>query len=169
MGGSWSGPAVRPAYVDFGADWIFLGGKKGSRPIHWTHWTRRSAYGAGQYLLSDGCCTQILDYPANIALTDVQYHGSTPYFRDATITARGYHAVRLWYGTENTPSGPITGWHYPDQYEGLPPGAWFASSTVACWVPTPGSRGYNTSYTQPNGPPLWVVDYDDPTSSPCNL
>jgi hypothetical protein len=110
MVGNWNGPAVRPAWIDFGADWIFLS-KSPAKSIRWTHWTARSAYGAGRYLLSDGCCKVVLNYPADIALTDVQHHGSTPYFRDATITARGHRTIHLWYGTEKTPNGPLTGWH----------------------------------------------------------
>ena len=110
MAGSWAGPAVRPPWIDFGADWIFSG-NPAAKSIRWTHWTIRSAYGAGRYLVSDGCCHPVLNYPADIALTDVQHHGSTPYFRDATITARGHRTIHLWYGTENTPGGPLTGWH----------------------------------------------------------
>jgi hypothetical protein len=110
MEGGWNGPAVRPAWIDFGADWIFLSNPP-AKSIHWTHWTVRSAYGSGRYLLSDGCCQQVLNYPADIALTDVQHHGSTAYFRDATITARGHRTIHLWYGAENTPYGPLIGWH----------------------------------------------------------
>ena len=37
----------------------------------------------------------------DIALTNVQHHGSQRYFRNALITARGHRAVRLWYGSDH--------------------------------------------------------------------
>lgn len=104
MGRNWGTPAVRPSEIVFGALRGFAGtgnvNKPGQlRPVHWTHWTGRSAYGSGQYFAGVcGCHSPLnVDYPADIALTDVQHHGSTRYFRDATITARGHRPVHLWY------------------------------------------------------------------------
>jgi len=89
MVGNWRCAAVRPTEVGFGALWDVDG-------AHWTHWTARSAFGAGMYWLGRGD-----GYRADIALTDVKAHGSHRYFRDATITARGHRTVHLWYGSDN--------------------------------------------------------------------
>lgn len=45
MAGNWRCPAVRPSEVGFGALWDIAA-------VRWTHWTVRSAYGAGQYWLN---------------------------------------------------------------------------------------------------------------------
>jgi hypothetical protein len=110
MGEAWSCPEVQPSELAFGAHWGFAG--PGSinpwhvRPIHWTHWTVRSAFGSGQFFAGQGA-RLVTDYSANIALTDVQHHGWQPYFRDLTITARGHSTVHLWYGL----GGGFVGWH----------------------------------------------------------
>lgn len=100
MGGNWSFPAVRPAEIGFGANWDEAG-------IRWTHWTTRSAYGAGTYYL----CRTCRSYRSDIALTAVRSHNGHPYFAEATITATGHPAVHLWYSYERT--GPWKGywWH----------------------------------------------------------
>jgi hypothetical protein len=58
------------------------------------------------------------------------------------------------------------------QADGLPAGAWFPAGypNVACGPPTAGMNGLNTSYIDDNMPGQigYVIDYDDPTSSPCN-
>lgn len=64
--------------------------------MRWTHWTGGSAYGTGKYWLRRG-----VGYRADIALTDVQHHGSQRYFRNALITAHGRRAVHLWYGSSH--------------------------------------------------------------------
>jgi hypothetical protein len=84
MVGNWHCPGIRPSEVGFGALWDIAG-------MRWTHWTGGSAYGAGMYWLGRG-----VGYRADIALTDVQHHGSQRYFEDALITASGHRAVRLW-------------------------------------------------------------------------
>jgi hypothetical protein len=105
MGPLWGAHAVRPAEIVGGARWGFAGpgnmNKPGQlRPIHWTHWTVRSAYGSGQFFAANDPPPVNVDYPADIALTDVQLHGHTAYFRDATITARGHKTVHLFYNGE---------------------------------------------------------------------
>jgi hypothetical protein len=89
MAGNWQCPAVRPSEVGFGALWDIAG-------MHWTHWTSRSAYGAGMYWLGRG-----VGYRADIALTDVERHRGQRYSRDALITAHRHRAVRLWYGSKH--------------------------------------------------------------------
>lgn len=94
MAGNWQCPAIRPAEVGFGALWDIAG-------MRWTHWTGGSAYGAGHYWLGNG-----KGYPADIALTDVQHHGSQRYFRNAAIIAAGHPLVHLWYGSDHG----VVGW-----------------------------------------------------------
>ena len=99
MGAAWGGPAVRPAEIVGGARWGFAGpgNLNNPRPVHWTHWTARSAYGSGQFFAGDVRPPGNVDYPADIALTDVQHHGRVAYFRDATITAKGHKTVHMTY------------------------------------------------------------------------
>jgi hypothetical protein len=94
MAGNWRCPAVRPSEVGFGALWDVAG-------VRWTHWTGRSAYGAGQYWLGRGD-----GYRADIALTDVKNHGSQRYFEDASIIAPRHRTVHLWYGSDHG----VVGW-----------------------------------------------------------
>jgi hypothetical protein len=55
---------------------------------------------------------------------------------------------------------------------GLPAtGVWYPASApnVACGPPTAGTNGLNTSYLEGAGSgPGYIIDGDDPTSSPCN-
>jgi hypothetical protein len=102
MGPLWGGAAVRPAEIVGGARWGFAGPGNLSkpRPIHWTHWTARSAYGSGQFFAGDSQPPGNVDYPADIALTDVRHHGRVAYFRDATVTAKGHKTVHMTYNGE---------------------------------------------------------------------
>lgn len=99
MGPLWAGPAVRPAEIVGGARWGFAGpgNLNRPRPVHWTHWTARSAYGSGQFFAGDTRPPGNVDYLADIALTDVQHHGHVAYFQDATITAKGHKTVHMTY------------------------------------------------------------------------
>jgi hypothetical protein len=99
MGPVWGGPAVRPAEIAGGARWGFAGpgNVNEPRPIHWTHWTARSAYGSGQFFAGDNQSPGNVDYPADITLTAVQHHGRIAYFRDATITAKGHTTMHMTY------------------------------------------------------------------------
>ncbi len=172
-------PQVEPSQIGLSED-----GNGWLNGITWSSWTAYGAEGSGSMNVNDcqPSCAQgdVVNVPVSIALS-APTGGSSPYF--TAMTVRDSAGNTNTYADTGGPSsgmGTLSDALYKadmapaaaptTQANGLPADAWFPAGfpNVACGPPTAGTNGLNTSYLQEQQGSGYIVDHDDPTSSPCN-
>lgn len=166
--------AVEPSAIDTSAD-----GNGALTGITWSSWTANNAEGSGSISIDNGVPNMaqgaVVNVPVSIALS-APANGS---FTAMTVTDHAgntntysFNGGSGTYGLSNADKAPASA---PTQSSGLPAtGVWYPAGfpDLACGPPTPGTNGLNTSYIQAaqtgQGGTGYVIDTDDPASSPCN-
>jgi hypothetical protein len=150
-------------------EWIAFSGDAGNvvTSITWSTWTSVRATGSGTSNIQ-GCvpnCATGTETP--VAATITLYDPVNGKFT-AVLEQRDGTETTSWPQSA-APSNPIVAVPSPTAAgDGLPVGVWFPAGhlNIACGPPTASTNGLNTSYVEAGN--NWIIDNDDPASSPCN-